>query len=187
MKIVVLGWGLLTWDTELNKEREFNVVGEWKTDGPELPIEFLRHTLDGKIISVINPGSSPVRTLWIESGLEYINQAVSNLRKREGTIEQNIGYLDINLNLKRTRFSSIIEVIKNWAISKGIEGVVWVDLSSNIDEKDRTVEGLKKLIQNASSKEKESIKSYLMNTHDQIQTDYREDLQNFVQNDFYVQ
>ena len=100
MKIVVLGWGLLTWDTELNKEREFNVVGEWKTDGPELPIEFLRHTLDGKIISVINPGSSPVRTLWIESGLEYINQAVSNLRKREGTIEQNIGYLDINLNLK---------------------------------------------------------------------------------------
>ncbi len=78
MKIAVLSWDLLVWDAEKNQERGFNVKGEWQYDGPELPLEYLRHSLDGTIILVINPGSKSVQTLWIESGFEYMNQAISN-------------------------------------------------------------------------------------------------------------
>ena len=163
MKIAVLGWGLLTWESEKNLEREFNVKGEWNSDGPELPIEYLRHSLDGRIMLVINPGSKIVQTLWIESGLEYMNKAISNLRKREGTIEQNIGFLDLTNNSRRTKFSSIISIIKDWALTKGLDGVIWTEFSANIKGKDRSFEGIKNLIQQSSQKERESLKTYIMN------------------------
>lgn len=147
MKIAVLSWGLLSWDVAKNQERGFHVTGEWHADGPELPLEYLRHSLDGQIILVINPGSKSVPTLWVQSGFNFLNQAISNLRKREGTIEQNIGFLDLTTQRRRTKFPTIIPGITDWAVAKGFEGVIWTEFSPNLFGKDGTVEEIKNLIQ----------------------------------------
>lgn len=183
MKIAILGWSLLTWETDKNQSRGFVIKGDWNSDGPELPIEFLRRSLDGRIILVIHPGSKPVTTLWAESGFDFLNKAIGNLRKREGTIEENIGFVDLTTNRRRTKFPSIISIIKTWALDKGFDGVIWTEFKSNITEQDGTIEGLKNLIHQSSSVEQESIKSYILSTPTQIQTDYRDYLQDYLENE----
>jgi hypothetical protein len=48
MKIAVLGWGSLIW-----QPRELRIsLPIWKTDGPELPVEFARVSMDGRLTLV---------------------------------------------------------------------------------------------------------------------------------------
>ena len=44
MKIAILGWGSLVWDS-----RQLPHSGEWHTGGPVLPIEFSRVSKDGRL------------------------------------------------------------------------------------------------------------------------------------------
>ena len=183
MKIAILKWDLSILNSDKFQSRSLVVTGDWHSDGPNLPLEYLRHSLDGRILLVIHPGSKPVPSLWAESGFHFMNQAVSDLRKFEGTIEENIGFLDLSLHRHRTRFASIIDPITTWALAKGFDGVLWTEFRSNISNLESGIDGIKNLIHQSSSDKQESIKSYILGTPMQIQTDYREDLQNYLEND----
>ena len=56
-KIACIAWGSLVWDP-----RELPVTAVWRRDGPALPIEFARCSVDRRITLVIDPGSPELDT-----------------------------------------------------------------------------------------------------------------------------
>ncbi len=58
-----------------------------------------------------------------------------------------------------------------------------MEFKPNLQGSKGSVENIKDLIQQSSPKEQESIKTYILNTPMQIQTDYRETLQTFLENE----
>ena len=81
MEIAFLGWGSLIWDP-----RNLRTKGEWKNDGPSLPIEFMRLSSRRRITLVIYPGEREVQTLWIKADFEDLDDAIDNLSTRESTV-----------------------------------------------------------------------------------------------------
>lgn len=128
MKIAFLGWGSLIWDP-----RELRIKGDWHEDGPSLPIEFRRYSKGGRITLVLCPGTERVRTLWAHADFKEIAEARENLRVREGTPDiDRIGYTTKNDCVCKAA-PEILEDIRAWASEKGLDAVVWTDLSENPD------------------------------------------------------
>lgn len=50
--IVCLGWGSLIWD-----QKNLPVKGQWHEDGPSLPVEFVRQSINGRLTLVIDQSS----------------------------------------------------------------------------------------------------------------------------------
>jgi hypothetical protein len=105
MKIAVLGWGSLLWEkfaisTEppsIPPDAVLRLTSDWVLGGPELPIEFSRvsSTRKGALTLVIdkkNGVSNP--TYFAVSSYSNVNEAINNLRTREGTAERFIGYVN---------------------------------------------------------------------------------------------
>ena len=91
MKIAILGWGSLIWD-----KGELPVKGEWRQGGPSLPIEFSRVSSDCRLTLVIDhKNGEPVTTWFAQSNRNDLDDAICDLREREGTICKRIGYLDL--------------------------------------------------------------------------------------------
>jgi len=85
MRIAVLAWGSLVWQPR-NGFGELCVDphGDWRSDGPHLPIEFARISADGRLTLIALPGyahRSPV--LWRPSCHDRLEDAISNLAMRE--------------------------------------------------------------------------------------------------------
>jgi hypothetical protein len=76
--IACIGWGSLIWD-----KRDLDVDGEWRTDGPLLPVEFARQSNDGRITLVVVQGVQPVPTLWSAFNTRDLAKARESLRQRE--------------------------------------------------------------------------------------------------------
>ena len=93
MKIVFLGWGSLIWDPRnlrIRKEKE------WYSDGPFLPIEFARISKDKRLTLVLSPNVDRVQVLWAYTDINELEEAIENLRQREGTTKNRIGFVSIN-------------------------------------------------------------------------------------------
>lgn len=167
MKIIILGWGSLIWEP---KELEFDRKIGWLQNGPILPIEFARISNNKRLTLVITPEGTPVKTLFSISTNEQLNNAVSNLIKREGTVKRHIhsyckinGFSDDSFLYK--------ENIVNWINKTDYDCVIWTNLPENWKEKtnDR-IEYLKGLDINESLLAKE----YICRTPIQTKTKYRE-------------
>lgn len=132
MKIAILAWGSLQWD-----KRGLEIHEPWNEGGVILPIEFARISKDGRLTLVITVDhGTELETYWALSKYLSIEDAIENLRKREGTNLKGIGYLNLENNLYSSNFSeSLINKVKEWATSKSIDAVIWTDLKSNFFEK----------------------------------------------------
>lgn len=134
MAIVVLGWGSLCWDPrELRIKREQRPAGDWKPDGPILPIEFARISKNQSLTLVLRKRAKKIQVLWVQMIVATLDEAIDDLRKREGAKNRtDIGWIDLdnpnyrNCNVVRTALG----VIKKWARTKHIDAVVWTDLPS---------------------------------------------------------
>ncbi len=174
-KIAVIGWGSLIWNP-----RDLKVLSKiWEIDGPELPIEFARKSKDGRITLVIYTSylSEPkkwVNCLWNYLNVESIEEAIENLRLREGCpTKKPIGF--IYRGSSNAKNQEIEKLIKKWADKKQMQGVVWTDLDSNIP--------LNKVIthlRNLKSKEFAKAKKYILKTPKQIKTPLRPSLESFL-------
>jgi hypothetical protein len=173
MRIAVIGWGSLIWNP-----RDLQIRGGWNNDGPLLPIEFARISGDGRLALVLYPGVDSVRTLWAYSAYEDLGLAKENLRKREATIMKRIGYVSIANNQSSCQtVPEICDVIHQWAEEKGLEAVIWTDLSSNFESKtgmpfsdDNTIAYLRSLMCESLEKAEE----YVRKAPRQIRTTIRE-------------
>jgi len=133
MKIAILGWGSLTWDS-----RELPYVDPWKSDGPELPLEFSRISKDCSLTLVIDPvHGSLCRSLYALSLRCVLSEAVEDLRIREGTHKERIGHYNHRTNGCSMDFFreqvDLKEMLSGWCSGHAIDGVVWTALPPNFD------------------------------------------------------
>lgn len=134
MKIAILGWGSLLWDggPEFDRWHE-----PWKDDGPTLKLEFSRVSISqsGALTLVVDEEhGSPTRVAWGLSKRGTIDDAVCDLRCREGTTIENIGRLLVAQATGPTDGEPEKSIVA-WARSKKLDGVIWTALTSNFQEK----------------------------------------------------
>lgn len=129
LKIALLGWGSLLWD----KRPEFDDYhGPWLPDGPMLPLEFSRVSTSrqGALTLVIDDANgTPCRTAYALSTRRNPDDALADLRCREGTVMKHMGFWYADESRRCTRH--VPETIREWAEEKGLDVVIWTGLPSN--------------------------------------------------------
>lgn len=168
MSIAILGWGSLLWDTENGIEFD-----KWHDpwvldDGPTLNIEFSRISekrLGALTLVIDEQHGSPVTVAWCLSKRSRPEDAVCDLRCREGTTVNNIGRLDLTLSKGHSNNDIAENAILEWARLKKLDAVVWTALKSNFTEKtgepfcvDNAVSYLKRLAPEGKSKAAEYVR-----------------------------
>ncbi|SEO59270.1 hypothetical protein [Mucilaginibacter sp. OK283] len=178
MKIAVLGWGSLIW-----QPKQLNITGEkWYQDGPLLPLEFKRVSLDGRLTLVICPGYPEVISLYAISSFDNLNQAIDNLRLREGTVTQHIGFYNFQSDNKQVKKAneSIFSNLFLWQRLTDIDAVIRTDLSPNFRERTQlefTIDNVHTHLKQLSAEAFQSAKQYVENVPAQINTKYRQEIQ----------
>ena len=178
MKHVILGWGSLLWD-----DGTFPVPrkSDWDPAGPSLPLEFSRvsKTHDGALTLVIDPknGQECVSS-FAESSRNLLNDAICDLRCREGTILQRIGFVDLVSGAQRSNVHpGLADVLRGWAQERGLASVVWTDLPSNFNECGRglfSVEAAVKYLRGLDAVGARRAREYITRARENILTPLRQ-------------
>lgn len=131
-KIAILGWGSLLWDAKPEFDRYLDT---WQYDGPRLKLEFSRKskTRNGALTLVIdNQHGCECAVAYCFSKRKSLDDAIADLRCREGTISNNIGFWSAS-GKNRGRDRIAVASIAKWACDNSIGSVVWTDLASNFE------------------------------------------------------
>lgn len=173
MKIAVIGWGSLVWNPET-----LLVSENWHNDGPSLPVEFARVSSLGRLTLVLYPTANYVQSLWNLSSYSTLPEALENLRRRERTPDiSNIGFMEVQSGEHRcAAVPSLATEIKRWALSKGVDAVIWTDLSSNFSKKlhrDLDETNVIKYLKELPDNQKEEARNYIQKAPVQIETRFR--------------
>jgi hypothetical protein len=135
MTIAILAWGSLIWDDNWPKfDRQ---RGEWLKDGPILPLEFSRVSAsrDKALTLVIDTvNGQDCKVMYAESKRRNPDDAIADLRDREGTIMSHMGFYFAKYPARKG-VPYVPQSIPDWASSKNIEVVVWAGMPSNFSEK----------------------------------------------------
>jgi len=127
LKIAIVGWGYLIWDP-----RGMDLEPQWHADGPLLPVEFARFSSGPVLTPVLVEGAPLQPTLWTLSRKASVLAAAADLAVREGVWAHDIGHWT---RVEAMRASSGIEaVIAEWAVAKGLDGVVWRAVQPNLPD-----------------------------------------------------
>lgn len=100
------------------------MAGDWRQDGPMLPVEFARasDSGEGRLTLVLVEGARPVPVLWAELNAPDVAAAKQALRARERCKE--LGVASWPGDPSRLGY----EAIQDWARHQGLDDVVWTAL-----------------------------------------------------------
>ena len=169
MKIAFLGWGSLIYDP-----RDLQIECLWQTDGPLLPVEFARISKGGRLTLALYPYASDVQTLWAYAAHRDLHQAIEDLRRREGTSTNRIGFL--SFPDKRSHCNVIPDIlpkIERWAKERGLAAVVWTDLPSNfkaITKMELNEDNVVKYLRTVTGDALKDAETYVRKAPEQIET-----------------
>ena len=184
MKIAILAWGSLIWDDnwpEFDKQR-----GDWLQDGPILPLEFSRVSASRDkaltlVIDTVNGKDCSV--MYAESKRTNPDDAIADLRDREGTIMKHVGFYFAK-DPARKCVPPVPPSIPVWASKKKIEVVIWAGMPSNFFEKNAvkastkfSVEAAVTHLQNITPKGKAAAAEYVRRAPELVVTPLRTKLQ----------
>lgn len=178
MKIAILGWGSLIWKP---KSLNYNTTFGWQKDGPILPLEFARISKDGRLTLVITKEGTLVTTLYSISNFNNLDDAILNLKMREGNKNTPIGYYTKNPLKLNSKNPEITESIREWLLKKEeLDAVIWTDL----DEKWTTQKGNKvkkaeriDYLKNLQEPSTTLAEEYIRKAPIQIATNYRKEIE----------
>jgi hypothetical protein len=170
MEIVCLGWGSLIWC-----QKALPVVGAWRTDGPNLPVEFARESRDGRITLVICDGADPLTTLWAALNVPNLNAAKQALAAREGVTAANIQYSIGWWSPAAASEHPGASVIGEWAAARNLAGVVWTALKPKIGPDYRVPTQVEVVahLEGLERQQRDTAEEYVRLTPRQIGTAYR--------------
>lgn len=172
MRIALIGWGSLFWNSSGLK-----IIGGWKEGGPYLPIEFARESEKTPLTLVLFPQASDVQTLWAQTKITDLKEAIAALAKREGTKEVNIGYFSrLDGSSRCNAVPEVLARIEKWTDEKELDAVVWTDLKARF-RKDLKMEvneeNVFDRISELPTEDFEKEGKYVTRVHDQIDTKIR--------------
>ena len=135
MKIAILGWGSLRWEggPEFDKWHT-----DWMPDGPTLKLEFSKiskRRLGALTLVIDDEHGTPTTVAWCLSRRAKLEDAICDLRAREGTTLDKIGHLTVPPNAKPVAASPVPDPIDVWAQAKNLDAVIWTALTSDFAEK----------------------------------------------------
>ena len=165
--IICLGWGSLVWDPE-----PLAISGEWKKDGPSVPIEYLRQSQNGRLTLVIETSAPKLMVLWAKMQTNDIAVAKENLRQREGKTKSKY----IGVWTKGNESPENIPNLANWAKQISASAVIWTALPSKFDDEDYrkpTIEEAISYLEQLEAHKKSLAEEYVRKTPRQISTIYR--------------
>jgi hypothetical protein len=169
--IACLGWGSLIWDGG-----SLPVEGEWRTDGPHLPLEFARQSSGNRITLVIVAGGDLIPALWSQLTVASMEEAISALADREGVTKADV--IGRWPNHTSARYPCE-DVIGDWARGNGLSGVVWTALPPGMAKARHQVPALKEILRyfdGLADGEQLRAAEYIAKAPPQIRTPYREEL-----------
>lgn len=168
MRIAVLGWGSLIWNPG-----DLRYVGEWQPNGPMLPIEFSRKSGNGRLTLIIDTTKGKkLPTRFVISSFNDLPRAIENLRAREGTSTENIGYVNLRDNTYRSRTKKS-RVIKKWAKQYKFDAVIWTDLPPSFPNKPFTVIRAIKYLKSLNFQDARIAREYISKAPIEIMTPLR--------------
>ena len=180
MKIAILGWGSLLWEGGEEFDRWH---GTWHEDGPILKLEFSRISekrLGALTLVIDEQHGSPVTVAWCLSKRSRLEDAVCDLRCREGTTVGNIGRLDLaspaDCSNNGTAENSILVCTR----LKKLDAVVWTELRSNFEEERNqpfSVAAAVSYLKNLGPDGKSKAAEYVWRAPDFVKTPLRSALQ----------
>ena len=122
--IACLGWGSLIWDP-----RNLPIRRYWFDDGPLIPLEFARQSMDDRITLVISRDARPVRSLWALMDSESLEDAREQLQLRERAENpKHIGDWS-----RAGPPPESIPRLREWALARNIDSVIWTALPPNVN------------------------------------------------------
>lgn len=182
MRIAILGWGSLLWEGRCGFN---NLHDRWRYDGPSLKIEFSRISRKsrlGALTLVIDPVHGfPTTVAWCLSKREKIEDAVTDLRCREGTTNDNI--CSVRLEKLTTADAEPRETagwIVGWAKERKLDAVVWTGLRSNFEKEAKkpfSVDAVVAYLKTLSPAGKAKAAEYVWRAPEFVQTAVRSALQ----------
>jgi hypothetical protein len=152
LRIGCLAWGSLWWDP-----RSLPVGGAFRDDGPRLPIEFSRVSLDGRVTLVIDSNAPLLTTYWVPLSVETPETAIEGLGVREKVEPAHwsrwIGFEGQNLEMGQSGDcpSGIRESIRGWLEGASLDAVVWTALPSRGPEGETDVPDVDRLLEHLAS------------------------------------
>jgi hypothetical protein len=180
MRIAILGWGSLLWEDR----PEFDAQHEARLpDGPTLALEFSRisTTRSGALTLVIDEkNGSPCCVAYAFSNRQVLDEAISDLRRREGCAARAIGYLLCLDGKRHSRDEKSLASIHAWVNDMKIDAVIWTDPESNFEAKvgkPFSIENAIEHIQSLDAAAKAIAAKYVWRAPDFIDTPLRRLLQ----------
>src|SRR3954470_21132586 len=169
-KILILGWGSLIWRPDGLK-----TAGDWTLNGPTLPIEFSRISNNNRLTLVIDETNGvPVVTRWIRSACATLDDAMENLRIREGAPSlKGIGCANIRDGLFSAtaleRHEASAREIASWGKAKGADAVVWTAIGPRWPlDGSFTVEAAARYLLNLHEPDRATAHEYVLNAPQEI-------------------
>lgn len=174
--IAILGWGSLIWDPRSDFDSR---IGAWANGGPVLPVEFCRisDSRKGALTLVIERQlGTEVETLYAFSRRSDFMDAVCDLRSREGTTVQKIGFTNLTTGERRSRDPEVANTIEDWARQRNIQIVAWTDLEANFRNKKSTDFSFDAALNHLKNLNSDGIREavrYIVRAPQQVNTGFR--------------
>jgi hypothetical protein len=176
-RIGCLAWGSLVWDP-----RTLPMAGEFRDDGPRLPIEFSRVSLDGRVTLVIDPTAREIQTLWVPLAARNLEEAVTKLGIREKIApamrSQWVGRLSVHDSVsgQGDRSEILRQTITAWLEDQALDAVVWTALPSRAPDGEAKRPHFDHLLAHLKSLDEEArgrAEEYIRRAPGTVQTAYR--------------
>jgi hypothetical protein len=184
-RFAILGWGSLLWD---DRHPKFNAqIGVWLYDGPVVPIELSRisSTRDDALTLVIDSEhGSQITSAWCLGRRADFEQAIEDLKVREGTGRRKIGY--VHGGDRQSRDAKIANAVQAWATEHKLDGVVWTDLESNFKEKTGrpfSIDAAREHLNSLTDSGKTQARDYIRHAPAFVKTALRASLVDFIAKD----
>ena len=168
MNIGCLGWGSLVWNPDGLP------ITKWKYDGPFLPLEFARQSMDGRLTLVLLNKGNNVPVLYSILRAHDLTTAITLLSTREGCARKWIGYCTTNGDSGDFDHT---KAIMYWAQNKKLDAIIWTALPpkfSSIVGRIPTAEEAISYLATMDVLTQQRAEEYIRKAPTQIRTPYRQ-------------
>lgn len=178
--IAILGWSSLIW-----KPQDLPYEGVWQQGGPILPLEFTRVKTARPLTLVLDPvngANCPTQFVW--SSRTRLSDAVKDLQERENASPPEIGYVDLQQNLRSIQDYpeqiNVDRIVRQWCHKQQISAAVWTAIPPNFQTElgiEFSVEAAMQYLDPLSQSDRASVAEYVQNTPPEIITPFRQHIE----------